>query len=183
MSEKIPEQEAKAEKVTLPVKKTRTVKPGGKKRGPKAKPVTKTIRVRDMEEETPRPTYPPEPTRVLSFDELCEYVEITVMEDPSDGREVTMNNGCNRPLVFIRGHKCIIPKPYLDTLTEINAIPLLKHEFSPDGSQVTEYNVPLLKYNFIVHRTGLTYADYDAQMKRFKELKDPWGRQAWGKRH
>lgn len=165
------EEETTNVEAEAPVKKTRKVKPGGKKRGPKPKTVTKQIRVREMpfHEEEPQETI----QQAKSFQETCEYVEITVMEDPSESREISMNNGCNLPITFIRGHKCIIPKPYVDTLDEINRIQLLKHE-PLDGSSFKEYYVPLMKFNYIIHRSGLTYADYKAQMDRFKTLPDPW---------
>lgn len=172
----VPEQESSAPEP----KKTRKVNPNGKKRGPKPKPVNKKIRVRVMDEDTDGPL--PEignslsyetPKRALTFDETCEYVEITVMEDPSEPREIPMNNGCNRPITFIRGHKCIIPKPYVDTMDEINSIKLLRHE-PIDGTSFKEYYVPLMKFNYIIHRSGLTYADYKAQMDRFKTMPDPW---------
>lgn len=176
----LPERDNASENEAKPVKKSRTVNPGGKKRGPKPRPVNKKIRVRDMEEhETPLPepirTNDPIPARPLSYEEQCEYVEITVMEDPSESREVVMNNGMNRPITFIRGFKCIIPMPYVWTMDEINKIQVLKHE-PIDGSSFREYYVPMMRFNYIIHRKGLTYLDYKAQMDSFKLLRDPWSK-------
>ena len=72
----IPEQEVNAPEP----KKTRAVKPGGAKRGPKPKPVNKKIRVRVredlIEDDEPVETgnslsYEP-PRRAISEDEKCE---------------------------------------------------------------------------------------------------------------
>lgn len=169
----IPEKEEKAVEAAEKPKTSRAVKPGGKKRGPKPKPVNKRIRVRVMDEdENPLPeAVHDEPTK--SFNETCEYVEITVMPQEGDHPQISFNNGVNFPITFIRGHKCIIPKPYVDTMDEINAIQLLKHE-AIDGSRFREYYVPLTKFPYIIHRSGLTYADFKKQQDHYKTLRDPW---------
>jgi len=164
-------------------KKTRRVKPGGAKRGPKPKPVTKKIRVRNMDEEDmPLPSKKEydasalsyeAPQRVISADESSEYVEITVMEQSDEPRECFFNNGVNRPLTFIRGHKVIIPYCYVQIMDEVNAIKLLKHE-PIDGANFREYYVPLMRFPYIIHRRGLTFKDFLDQMERFKKLPDPW---------
>lgn len=169
----IPEKEEIGAEVPEKTKSTRAVRPGGKKRGPKPKPVTKTIRVRVMDEqENPLPPVG-EVKKEKTFNETCEYVEITVMPQEGDHPQVSFNNGCNFPITFIRGHKCIIPKPYVDTMDEINAIQLLKHE-AIDGARFREYHVPLMKFPYIIHRSGLTYADFKKQQDHYKTLKDPW---------
>lgn len=177
MSE-VPGQESSAPKP----KKTRKVNPNGKKRGPKPKPVTKKIRVREFPDEEPGDasgglTYET-PKPIKTFQETCEYVEVTIMEATDEPREVSLNNGCNTPITIIRGHKCIIPKPYVDTLDEINKIELLKHEPMNNGSDYREYTVPLMRFPYMIHRSGLTYADYRKQMDHFKTLKDPWDKAA-----
>lgn len=170
MSEDFPDQEEK----TPAAKKTRKVNPNGKKRGPKPKPVTKKRPVRELPlEGTPQMVETPD-GKVLTFQETCEYVEVTVMEQTDEVREIPMNNGVNNPIWFIRGHKTIIPKPYLDMMDEINAIKLLKHEPINHGADFREYTVNLMKFPYMVHRTGLTYADYRAQFDKTKGLKDPW---------
>ena len=169
----IPEKEEKTLEVPEKAKTSRAVKPGGKKRGPKPKPVTKKIRVRVMDEhENPLPEVG-QSEKPKTFDETCEYVEITVMPQEGDHPQVSFNNGCNRPITFIRGHKCIIPAPYVDTMDEINSIQLLKHE-ALDGARFREYYVPMQKFPYIIHRRGLTYADFRKQQDHYKTLKDPW---------
>jgi hypothetical protein len=163
------------EESALPEKKTRKVNPNGKKRGPKPKPVTKKIRVRNMDEEQPLPsalTYEA-PQVVVTEDERCEYVEVTVMEATDEPRECFFNNGVNRPLTFIRGHKVIIPYNYVITMDEVNAIKLLKHE-PIDGANFREYYQPLMRFPYMIHRRGLTFKDFLEQMERFKKLPDPW---------
>ena len=157
-------------------KKTRAVKPGGAKRGPKPKPVTKKIRVRNMdEEEMPLPSALSYelPKQAQSADEGSEYAEITVMEASDEPRECFFNNGVNRPLTFIRGHKVIIPYGYVQCMDEINQIKLLRHE-PIDGSNFREYYQPLMRFPYILHRRGLTFKDFLDQMERFKKLPDPW---------
>lgn len=169
----IPEKEGIEQEAPAKAKNSRTVKPGGKKRGPKPKAVTKKIRVRVMDEdENPLPPVD-RPEVEKSFNETCEYVEITVMPQEGDHPQVSFNNGCNFPITFIRGHKVIIPRPYVDTMDEINKIQLLKHE-ALDGARFREYYVPLTKFPYIIHRSGLTYADFRKQQDHFKTLKDPW---------
>ena len=124
------------------------------------------------EQENPLPSVG-EVKEEKTFNETCEYVEITVMPQEGDHPQVSFNNGCNFPITFIRGHKCIIPKPYVDTMDEINAIQLLKHE-AIDGARFREYHVPLMKFPYIIHRSGLTYADFKKQQDHYKTLKDPW---------
>lgn len=176
MSE-VPEQES------LPSegKKTRKVNPNGAKRGPKPKPVTKKIRVRNMDEDQPLPSaisYE-KPKVVVTEDESCEYVEVTVMEATDEPRECFFNNGVNRPLTFIRGHKVIIPYNYVITMDEINAIKLLKHE-PIDGSNFREFYQPLMRFPYMIHRRGLTFKDFLDQMERFKKLPDPWDKARGG---
>lgn len=171
----VPEQEGSAPEP----KKTRKFNPNGKKRGPKPKPVNKKIRVRVMDEDvTPLPEAGGElsyekPKRALTFNETCEYVEITVMPQEGDHPQISFNNGCNFPITFIRGHKCIIPKAYVDTMDEINGIQVLKHE-QIDGTRFREYYVPMMRFPYIIHRSGLTYADFKKQQDHYKTLKDPW---------
>jgi len=176
MSE-VPEQESSAPEP----KKTRAVKPGGAKRGPKPKPVNKKIRVRVredlIEDDEPVETgnslsYEP-PRRAVSEDEKCEYVELTIMEQTDEPRECFFNNGVNSPLTVIRGHKIIIPYNYVITMDEINSIKLLKHE-PIDGSNFREYYQPLMRFPYMIHRRGLTYQDFRDQMERFKKMPDPW---------
>lgn len=170
-----PEQEEKA--IPAPkVKKTRAVNPNGKKRGPKPRAVTKKIRVRNMDEEDmPLPSATAyEPAKaVQSADDTSEYAEVTVMEATDEPRECFFNNGVNRPLTFIRGHKVIIPYCYVQIMDEVNAIKLLRHE-PIDGSNFREYYQPLMRFPYILHRRGLTFKDFLDQMERFKKLPDPW---------
>jgi len=163
----IPEHEEHFE----PPKKTRKVNPGGKKRGPKPKPVTKKIPVRELEQDTEDAAPVAEPYR--SPQELAEYVEITVMEQADEPRECFFNNGVLNPIWFIRGHKVIIPYSYVMTMDEINAIKMLRHE-PIDGTQFREYYQPLMRFPYIIHRRGLTFKDYLDQLDRFKKLPDPW---------
>ena len=168
----IPEQEGN----DLPIKKTRKINPNGKKRGPKPKPVNKKIRVREV------PDVPDEPgelsyednSQVKSEQEICEYSEVTIMEVTDEPRAFPLNNGVNTPIWVIRGHKVIIPSNYLKTLDEINSIQLLRHEPINNGSDFREYHVPLMKFPYMVHRTGLTYRDYREMLDKFKTMKDPW---------
>lgn len=166
----IPEQD----NTPIPEKKTRKVNPNGKKRGPKPKIVTKKIRVREMETDDEPVKVVQSDNRILTFQESCEYVEITVMESTDEPREVALNNGCNTPITIIRGHKCIIPKPFVDTFDEVNSIQLLKHEPINNGADYREYTVPMMKFPYMIHRRGLTYDDYRKQLEHFKTLRDPW---------
>lgn len=168
----VPEQESSAPEP----KKTRKVNPNGKKRGPKPKPVNKKIRVRNMDEEDmplPSALSYETPQTVLGADESSEYVEVTVMEQSDEPRECFFNNGVNRPLTFIRGHKVIIPYCYVQIMDEVNSIKLLRHE-PIDGSNFREYYQPLMRFPYIMHRRGLTFKDFLDQMERFKKLPDPW---------
>ena len=160
----------------LPPKKTRKVNPNGKKRGPKPKIVTKKRPVAEGPlEGTPQMVTTPS-GNVLTFQESCEYVELTVMEQTDEPREISMNNGVNNPIWFIRGHKTIIPTPYLWEMDEINSIQLLKHEPINHGADFRAYTVNLMRFPYMVHRTGLTYADYREQFDKSKGLKDPWSK-------
>jgi len=171
--------ELEPEETPIP-KKTRAVKPGGAKRGPKPKPVTKKIRVRvreDLIDDEPAEignslSYEKPPT-AIGADESSEYAEVTVMEATDEPRECFFNNGVNRPLTFIRGHKVIIPYCYVQIMDEVNAIKMLRHE-PIDGSNFREYYQPLMRFPYIMHRRGLTFKDFLEQMERFKKLPDPW---------
>ena len=158
-----------------PPKKTRKVNPGGKKRGPKPKPVNKKIPVRELEQ--------PLDEDVLVVDEgykspqeLIEYMEVTIMEQTDEPRECFFNNGVLSPVWCIRGHKVILPKSYVDVMDEINKIQLLKHEPIDNGADFREYYVPLMRFPYMLHRSGLTFADYRAQFEKQKGMKDPWNK-------